>query len=75
MTSPDPSTTLLALSERLTRLETKLDLVITRLVDGHGDHEVRIRRLERVVWVASGAAAAAGGGVGALLVSLLNVAP
>lgn len=79
MTSPDatstPAATLMVLSERLTRLETKLDLVITRLVDGHGDHEIRIRRLERVVWVASGGAAALGGGVGALLMSLLNNGP
>lgn len=43
----------------LTRIETKLDTVTT----GHGDHETRIRLLERKIWIAAGitGAVAAGG--------------
>lgn len=47
--------------ERLTRIETKLDAAISR----GDDHEHRLRRLERAVWLATGAAAAMGGAVGA----------
>lgn len=49
--------------ERLVRIETKLDLA----TGNHADHELRIRRLERAVWVASGAAATVGGTLGTLL--------
>lgn len=48
--------------DRLVRIETKLDSQLTR----SEDHEGRIRRLERAVWVASGAAATAGGVVGSI---------
>jgi hypothetical protein len=48
--------------ERLTRIETKLDAAISR----GDDHEHRLRRLERAVWVATGAAAAVGGAVGSV---------
>jgi len=37
---------------RLSKIETKLDRV--------EDHETRIRKMERMVWIASGAAAALG---------------
>ena len=71
------------LRDRLVAVETKLDLVLDRLGDGHTDHETRIRaleqrvdpsnmdhetrirRLERTVWLAAGAASAAGGALGA----------
>ncbi len=53
-----------ALVEVLTRMETKLDAVL----GGHDDHEGRIRSLERKLWLASGAAAVAGGFLG-------NIAP
>lgn len=49
--------------ERLTRIEVKLDTAIAR----GDDHETRIRRLERVVWVAAGAAATGGGVLGAII--------
>ncbi|MBX6382153.1 MAG: hypothetical protein IRZ07_04135 [Microbispora sp.] len=49
--------------ERLTRIEVKLDAAISRA----DDHESRLRRLERAVWVATGAAAIAGGAIGEVL--------
>lgn len=36
------------------------------------DHEARIRRLERIVWLAMGAAAVSGGAIGTLASGLLN---
>lgn len=49
--------------DRLVRIETKLDLSISRV----DDHETRLRRLERVMWIAAGAAATGGGIVGAII--------
>jgi hypothetical protein len=49
--------------ERLARLETKLDLHLTKV----GDHESRIRRLERALWLAAGAAMVGGGALGTVL--------
>jgi hypothetical protein len=81
--SGDPS----ALFERLIRIETKLDvsnanaadhegrlraLELTTPTGGHQDHEIRIRRVERSVWLIAGAAAAGGGIVGQLIAPLLN---
>jgi hypothetical protein len=54
--------------ERLTRIETKLDAAISR----GDDHEHRLRRLERAVWLATGAAAAMGGAVGAAAQQLVG---
>ncbi|MFC5997103.1 hypothetical protein ACFQE5_23095 [Pseudonocardia hispaniensis] len=81
-----------ALSDRLVRVETKLDMVIDRLDGSHDDHEDRIRaleqrpnpaviavdhesrlrRLERAVWVASGVALVGGGLVGGVVGPLLG---
>lgn len=36
------------------------------------DHEGRVRKLERAVWLWAGAAAAGGGGLGAFLASILG---
>lgn len=52
----------------LARMEGKLD----RLVDDKRDHETRIRALEKKVWAAAGAAAAAGGAIGVLGQSILG---
>lgn len=49
--------------ERLARIETKLDSALGRL----DDHEPRIRKLERIVWIGAGLAGAAGGYLGQLL--------
>jgi hypothetical protein len=49
--------------ERLTRIEVKLDAAMSR----GDDHETRIRRLERVVWIAAGAAATGGGLLGSII--------
>ncbi|GAB3812061.1 hypothetical protein [Kribbella italica] len=54
--------------ERLVRIETKLDLSNTN----HQDHETRIRRLERSMWLIAGAAAAGGGIAGQLVAPLLK---
>jgi hypothetical protein len=59
--------------DRMTRVETKLDAVITTLAAQHPDHESRIRRLEARVWWASGFAAAPG--VIALLAALTERTP
>jgi hypothetical protein len=67
--------------ERLVRIETKMDFVVDsfksqesritaleKLQDApHPDHESRIRKLERVVWIASGIALAGGGALGTIL--------
>lgn len=73
--------------ERLIRIETKLDVVREDQTDqehrlralevdnapgGHADHETRIRRLERSMWLIAGAAAAGGGVAGQLLAGLIN---
>lgn len=54
--------------ERLIRIEVKLDQALH--IDS--DHEVRIRRLERALWTASGFAAAGGGAVGAFVARLMG---
>ncbi|AWY04859.1 hypothetical protein PBI_FLOOF_22 [Microbacterium phage Floof] len=51
-----------ALVSFLTRVEVKLDAVLTR----GDDHEARIRALERKVWLVAGAATVAGGLLGNL---------
>lgn len=48
--------------ERLVRIETKLDAQLTR----SDDHEVRLRRLERALWLVAGAATAGGGVLGTI---------
>lgn len=42
------------LQERMTRVETKLDLVLGQLTGTHQDHEIRIRGLEQRVDPTSG---------------------
>lgn len=54
--------------ERLTRIEVKLDNFITV----YTDHETRLRKLERAVWIATGFATAAGGGLGALITQVMG---
>lgn len=64
MTTPDD----LAFFERLVRIESKLDQNSAM----HTDHEARIRKLERAIWLATGFAAALGGVAGQLAGHLLN---
>jgi hypothetical protein len=54
--------------DRLVRIETKIDSIIDR----GDDHEKRIRRLERALWLAIGAAPAAGGTAGWLYQQLMG---
>lgn len=61
-----------AMSDRLVRVETKLDLMITRLDPSLLDHEMRIRKLERAIWAWSGVAAAGGGVLGSILGPLIG---
>jgi hypothetical protein len=65
--------------DRLTRLETKFDVLIqqntmafAKLDTVHGDHETRLRALEARVWVASGVATGAGGLIGILTQILMS---
>ena len=51
----------------LIRVETKLDTALTRVED----HETRIRKVERAVWIAAGVASAGGGGIGAIASSFI----
>jgi hypothetical protein len=53
----------------LARIETKLDTVISQT----GDHETRIRKVEKVIWVAAGAAGIGGGAVSQVLGNLGNL--
>ena len=53
----------------LARIETKLDAALREAQD----HEDRIRRLERALWMASGIATAAGAGLGTGLNALLKL--
>lgn len=52
----------------LARIETKLDKSLTEL----GDHEVRLRAVEKKLWTASGLAAVLGGGGAAFLSRILG---
>lgn len=63
--SPDPD---LAQFERLVRIETKLDAYNT----SSADHEMRLRRLERALWIAVGAAGVGGGVIGQLVAPLIG---
>jgi hypothetical protein len=47
----------------LARIETKLDMALAR----SEDHEGRIRKLEKAVWLAAGFAAAGGGLIGTVV--------
>lgn len=77
----------LALFERLVRIETKLDSFNSTVAEhgerirqletdntpgGHQDHESRLRRLERNMWLLAGAAATGGGVASQLLAPLIN---
>jgi hypothetical protein len=53
-------------AKAITRIETKIDYFAASSTD----HEARLRRLDRMVWTAAGAAAAAGGTVGALIANI-----
>jgi hypothetical protein len=54
--------------ERLIRIETKIDGFLLT----YTDHESRIRKLEKALYLASGFAATAGGSIGALLSHLMG---
>lgn len=53
-------------SERLVRIETLLE----SLTGGRDDHETRIRRLERILWIGMGVAASLGSAAGSYVGSL-----
>jgi len=53
-------------SERLVRIETLLETVVA----DKSDHETRIRRLERNMWIGMGACAALGSAAGSFVGSL-----
>lgn len=67
------------LAERIVRVETKLDVSTDRLNAYETrltaveksipdqDHETRLRKLERAIWIASGTALAGGSAAGAII--------
>jgi hypothetical protein len=54
---------------RIRALEQRATSAPTEHTEKLVDHESRLRRLERTVWLAAGAAAAAGAGVGTFVAS------
>jgi hypothetical protein len=77
---------LLMITERLVRMETKIDFLserstrnevrldsLERMSGPNADHEARIRKLEKIVWVAMGFAAALGGAVGGFVSNLIGI--
>lgn len=46
MTAPSTTEEFSGLRDRLVAVETKIDIVLARLGDGHTDHEARLRALE-----------------------------
>lgn len=68
MTSPlDPIIDIVV--DRLARIEVKLDQALAST----SDHETRIRRLERAIWLAVGFASAGGGAAGAVISKLIGM--
>jgi hypothetical protein len=57
-----------AIKVSLARIETKLDHSLSDV----SDHEDRLRKLERIVWIATGLAAASGGAIGAAATSIIQ---
>lgn len=70
--TPTPGPEEFALFERLVRIETMLQTMIASSDNTHSDHETRIRKLERALWIAVGAASVGGGIVGQLLAPLVG---
>lgn len=64
-----PGSELHQIALSVARMEAKLDGALSLGID----HEARIRKLERALWVAVGAGAAAGGGVSAIISQLTRV--
>jgi hypothetical protein len=73
----------LGMFERLVRIEAKLDMhadheVRIRKLESdvdpktHDDHETRLRRIEKALWIAVGAAGAAGGVLGQVASQLMG---
>lgn len=71
--------------ERLVRMETKIDFIGGR-IDRHEeritvlekstinpDHETRLRKLERALWIAVGAAGTVGGVIGNVITQFTGV--
>lgn len=54
--------------ERLVRIETKLDAWLLR----SDDHESRLRKLERALWIGMGATAVVGGALGGGVAKLIG---
>lgn len=58
----------MSMAERLAVMDTKLDI----LIEQRSDHEIRIRRLERWMWLVLGAGLAGGGAAGTVAAQLLR---
>jgi hypothetical protein len=65
--------------ERLARIEEKLNAILTQMIGNDSrvelhitDHETRLRKLERALWIATGAGLVAGGSAGAIVAQLMG---
>jgi hypothetical protein len=58
--------------ERLVRIETKLDGLVHTLMAKLDDHEMRLRALERKLWLAAGVALAGGGTLGTVASQIIG---
>jgi len=54
--------------DTLLRISTVVDHIDQTMTD----HEGRLRRIERIVWVAMGLAATAGGSIGSVITGMMN---
>ena len=53
-------------------LLVRMDEKLSQLIFRHGDHEGRLRKLERMIWLFSGAAFAGGTGGGAIVAKIIG---
>lgn len=60
------------LTKQVTILNERLPTHIEWTERNIKDHEVRLRQIEKFIWVAMGASAALGGTVGSLITQLMN---
>lgn len=63
-----PASDLPSLVERMIRIEVKLDTYNSN----HSDHETRLRKVERNMYLMAGVALIGGGGIGSIVTQLLG---
>lgn len=61
------------LADRMARIEIKLDVILLQMGPVVVDHESRLQKLERMIWIVAGTAIAGGGTIGTLAAYLQGV--